>query len=96
MEQERITSTEITDVTAFETSHYPAGPDQDCGPDQEWQQPQLLTFPAPRVAGSPRSAAARSSSNRWQQVGLVGIAQAREALAEATSRAELRSEHQAA
>jgi hypothetical protein len=70
-------------------------------PDEGWQQPQLLTAPLPRAASSlPATAGQRgtatSSNPRLRQLGLVGIAQAREALAEASRRAELRGEHKAA
>ncbi len=70
-------------------------------PDEGWQQPQLLTAPLPRATSSPRGTAGKrgaetKSSPRLRQVGLVGIAQAREALAEAARRAELRSDHKAA
>ncbi len=70
-------------------------------PDEGWQQPQLLTAPLPRATSSPRGTAGQrgtetKSSPRLRQVGLVGIAQAREALAEAARRAELRSDHKAA
>jgi hypothetical protein len=70
-------------------------------PDEGWQQPQLLTpallrgASSLRAPASPRSAATKSSP-RLRQVGLVGIAQAREALAEAARRAELRGDHKAA
>jgi hypothetical protein len=69
--------------------------------DEGWQQPQLLTAPLPRVAPGLRAAAgargdATKSSPRLRQMGLVGIAQAREALAEAARRAELRGDHKAA
>jgi hypothetical protein len=70
-------------------------------PDEGWQQPQLLTPPILRAASNlratagPRGAATKSNP-RLRQVGLVGIAQAREALAEASRRAEQRSEHKAA
>jgi hypothetical protein len=70
-------------------------------PDEGWQQPQLLTAPLLRAASSLRATAgqhgsATKSNPRLRQVGLVGIAQAREALAEASRRAELRAEHKAA
>jgi len=70
-------------------------------PDEGWQQPQLLTAPLPRAASSPRATAiprgaAAKSNNRLRQMGLVGIAQAREALAEAAHRAQLRGDHKAA
>ncbi len=69
--------------------------------DEGWQQPQLLTAPLPRATSSPRGKASPRSaetkaSPRLRQVGLVGIAQAREALAEAARRAELRGDHKAA
>lgn len=69
--------------------------------DEGWQQPQLLTAPLLRAASNlrattgPRAAAAKTNP-RLRQMGLVGIAQAREALAEASRRAELRAEHKAA
>ena len=50
-----------------------------------WHQPQLLTAPErPRARGTKRN-------DRLRQVGLIGIAQARLALAEATRRAETRA-----
>ena len=49
----------------------------------------------PAGHGGPRGTATKSSP-RLRQVGLVGIAQAREALAEAARRAELRADHKAA
>jgi hypothetical protein len=70
-------------------------------PDEGWQQPQLLTAPLSRATTSlrsnagPRGAETRSNP-RLRKVGLVAIAQAREALAEASRRAELRGEHKAA
>jgi hypothetical protein len=70
-------------------------------PAEGWQQPQLLTTPLPRATARPRATAgawgnATKSNPRLRQVGLVGIAQAREALAEAARRAELRADHKAA
>jgi hypothetical protein len=55
-----------------------------------WQQPQLI--PAPALNGSHRA----RPSDRLRDAGLVGIAQAREALAEAARRAKARSESRAA
>jgi hypothetical protein len=70
-------------------------------PDEGWQQPQLLTPPLLRAASSLRAtagprAAATKSNPHLRQLGLVGIAHAREALAEAARRAELRGDHKAA
>jgi hypothetical protein len=70
-------------------------------PGEGWQQPQLLMAPLPRATTSLRSdagprGAERRSNPRLRQVGLVAIAQAREALAEAARRAELRGDHKAA
>jgi hypothetical protein len=69
------------------------------GAPDEWLQPQLLTAPVPRATNrkdkSSQGASVRSDS-RVRQAGLVGIAQAREALAAAAHRAELRAEHKAA
>lgn len=55
-----------------------------------WQQPQLLpeTAPAARHVDRP--------SDRLRRAGLVGVAQAREALAEAARRAKAREESRAA
>ena len=64
-----------------------AGPVPASG-DEHWQQQALLACP-PRT--SPRAA---RPSERMRQAGLVGIAQARAALAEASRRAS--SHHQAA
>jgi hypothetical protein len=70
-------------------------------PYEGWQQPQLLTAPVLRAASNlratagPRGAGTKSNP-RLRQVGLVGIAQAREALAEASRRAEQRGDHKAA
>jgi hypothetical protein len=70
-------------------------------PDEGWQQPQLLTPTILRATSSVRPTAAprgttTKASPHLRQVGLVGIAQAREALAEASRRAEQRAEHKAA
>jgi len=56
----------------------------------DWQQQQLLPEVAPSSSGSNRP------SDRLRRAGLVGIAQAREALAEAARRAQARSESRAA
>lgn len=54
-----------------------------------WQQPELIPEPTPW-------AKAAKPSTRLRQVGLVGIAQAREALAEAAHRAQSRGDNKAA
>jgi hypothetical protein len=61
-----------------------------------WRQQQLL--PAPRPTSSTRAASSNGDrpSDRLRQVGLVGVAQAREALAEAARRAKARAESRAA
>jgi hypothetical protein len=56
----------------------------------DWQQQQLLPEAGLSSAGSSRP------SDRLRRAGLVGIAQAREALAEAARRAQARSESRAA
>jgi hypothetical protein len=55
-----------------------------------WQQPQLLPAAAPSTGRSAKP------NDRLRHAGLVGIAQAREALAEAARRAKARSESRAA
>ena len=59
-------------------------------PDRTFEQPQLL--PAP---GRPRARTA-APTNHSRQVGLIGIAQARAALAQAARRAEERAGDKAA
>jgi hypothetical protein len=61
-----------------------------------WWQQQLL--PPPRPASSTRPASSNNDrpSDRLRQVGLVGVAQARQALAEAARRAKARAESRAA
>lgn len=56
----------------------------------DWEQQQLLPGASRAVGHSDRP------SERLRQAGLVGIAQAREALAEAARRAQARSESRAA
>jgi hypothetical protein len=56
----------------------------------DWEQQQLIPGTAAAVSGSDRS------SDRRRRAGLVGIAQAREALADAARRAKARSESRAA
>jgi len=56
----------------------------------DWQQQQLLPEAKPGNAGAGRSA------ERRRKAGLVGIAQAREALAEAINRAKAQAESMAA
>lgn len=60
-----------------------------------WQQPQLIPGPA-AVRPVPSSSGIDRPSDRLRRAGLVGIAQAREALAEAARRAKERSEAKAA
>ena len=55
-----------------------------------WQQPQLIPAPAP---GNDRTG---KPNDRLRRAGLVGIAQARQALAEAARRAKARSDSMAA
>jgi len=67
------------------------------GDDNSWQQPPLLltteqpplvTAEQPRPQPHSRAAAATKPAERLRQAGLVGIARARTALAEATRRAD--------
>jgi hypothetical protein len=60
-----------------------------------WQQQQLI--PAPSLSSpGPKARHTDRPSDRLRHAGLVGIAQAREALAEAARRAKERSETRAA
>lgn len=61
--------------------------------EPEWQQPPLLGTQAP---ARPRARARSGRPEHLRQVGLVGIAQARAALAEASKKARHSSEHRAA
>jgi hypothetical protein len=61
------------------------------GHDDSWQQPPLLVTPEPPrrpLQERPGVAASRPPADRLRQAGLVGIARARSALAEATRRAD--------
>jgi hypothetical protein len=60
-----------------------------------WQQQQLLPEAGPS-SSHPSSSHADRPSDRLRRAGLVGIAQAREALAEAARRAKERAESRAA
>jgi hypothetical protein len=86
MKEVRTTAGEPNDLGAMRR----AGDGQGQPAAAEWEQQQLLP------AG--RHAPARSEwpSDRLRKAGLVGIAQAREALAEAARRAQARSESRAA
>jgi hypothetical protein len=61
-----------------------------------WRQQQLLPAPRPVSSTRPASSNGDRPSDRLRQVGLVGVAQARQALAEAARRAKARAESKAA
>ena len=61
-----------------------------------WRQQQLLPTPPRPSRTHPASNNGDRPSDRLRQAGLVGIAQAREALAEAGRRAKARAESRAA
>ncbi len=61
-----------------------------------WRQQQLLPAPGPASGTHPASSNGERPSDRLRQVGLVGVAQARQALAEAARRAKARAESRAA
>lgn len=61
-----------------------------------WRQQQLLPTPPRPSRTHPASNNGDRPSDRLRQAGLVGIAQAREALAEAARRAKARAESRAA
>jgi hypothetical protein len=89
MEKDRMTGSDPHDLglsgARDETAEAVAG----------WQQQQLIPGPALNSA-VPSSNRIDRPSDRLRRAGLVGIAQAREALAEAARRAKERSETRAA
>lgn len=89
MEGMKEVRTTVTEPDALGAS--PQGGDE---PGQlaaaEWEQQQLL------LASRPAPPRSEWPSDRLRKAGLVGIAQAREALAEAARRAQARSESRAA
>lgn len=90
MEQVEMTADTSEDtVTALSQAE---AMDADARRREEWQQPTLLPSPSRQ---RPRARSSRANEH-IRQIGLVGIAQARLALEEASKRARQSAEHRAA